>query len=299
MLLINNACPNRYSGYKDWLHHRAVAGDDTYPKDWIVAMTGLDEYKVRVPTAHDGHNGASFQQAKGDESGDDHDEDLVKGTDGTLKARENCWYCFKNGHLRKHYPKKKKDKARKRRKKDESGEGSAGEGTDLAQWGEEDDDYDDEYFDDDEELVASLHVMINPSGTCCTILRVKANGEDCLTILLDTGSTHHVFCNKLLLKGIRHTDKPLTMRTNAGDFHCHGKGVFPGVGPVWYNPDGIINVLSAGLLEMSDKHSISRGSKNGVIFYAVKNKSNGKVLKFNLVKGVFIHTAKTGRAIQK
>ena len=48
MLLVNSACPNRYSGYKDWLHHRAVAGDDTYPKDWIAAMTRLDEYKTRV-----------------------------------------------------------------------------------------------------------------------------------------------------------------------------------------------------------------------------------------------------------
>ena len=114
-----------------------------------------------------------------------------------MKVRAKCWYCFRNGHLRKNCPKKKKGEARKKRKKDEDGDGSIDEGTDLAQWGEGNDDYDDEYFYDKEELVASLHVMINPTSTCCAILRVKTSGEDCLTILLDTGSTHHVFCNRL------------------------------------------------------------------------------------------------------
>jgi hypothetical protein len=77
--------------------------------------------------------------------------------------------------------------------------------------------------------------------------------------------THHVFCNKELLRAIKATSKPLVMSTNGGDFECYSKGIFPGVGPVWYNPSGIVNVLSASLLRRSGKfettyHENSRGS---------------------------------------
>ena len=80
------------------------------------------------------------------------------------------------------------------------------------------------------------------------------------------------------------------MNTNAGEFHCHGKGIFPGVGPIWYNPEGVVNVLSAGLLEMSGKYEITKHRKKGEIYHAVKNKKNGKILRFYLKGGVFIHT---------
>ena len=197
------------------------------------------------------------------------------------------WICNKWGHKKPQCPSKKK-----RRKKgadnEKSDESENEEGDNIAQFGEGDDDGGDDDSEDDSPS-GIQHVMMVLGAQCFASVGVNAGENGCLIILFDTGSTHHAFCNSNLLKDIRHSDKPLTMNTNAGDFVCHGKGTFPGIGRVWYNPNGIINVLSGGLLEGNDKLEVTKSRKKGVPFYTVKNKLNGKVLKFPLIGGVFIH----------
>ena len=280
ILLIGGADDSRFDAYKEWLHKKAVHGEDCYPKTLCLAMTGLDEHKQKrsVP-AQDQHSGTSFQQGE---------KELVAGLDGVTNKRLQCWICNKWGHKKPQCPSKKKKRRKKNAENDKSDDSGSEDGNNIAQFGEGDDDYDDEDLEDDSSS-GIQHVMMVLGAKCFASVKVYHDGNGCLIILFDTGSTHHVFCNPSLLKDIRHSDKPLTMNTNAGDFVCHGKGIFPGIGRVWYNPDGIINVLSGGLLEGSDKLEVTKHRKNGVPFYAVKNKSNGKVLKFPLEGGVFIH----------
>jgi hypothetical protein len=46
-------------------------------------------------------------------------------------------------------------------------------------------------------------------------------------VLLDTGSTVHVFCNKQLVKNIREANKELNVTTNAGTFQCTQMATLP------------------------------------------------------------------------
>ena len=64
-------------------------------------------------------------------------------------------------------------------------------------------------------------------------------------ILLDNQSTVNIFSNKDLLKDVRTTHRCMRIRCNAGWSVTNMIGRLPGYpGKVWYNPDGIANILS-------------------------------------------------------
>ena len=229
-LLISGADDSRFDAYKEWLHKKAIHGEDSYPKTLCLAMTGLDEHKQkRSAPVLDLHNGTSFQQGG---------KEFVAGTDGVLNKKKQCWNCNKWGHRRPNCPDKKKRRKKKSKDQNESEESESDDGDNIAQFGEGDEEQDTD--DPDEEVSEAIqHAMMALGARCFASVKIDRDGRLCLLILLDTGSTHHVFCNPSLLKDIRHSDKPLTINTNAGDFNCPGKGVFPGIGRVWYNPEGI------------------------------------------------------------
>ena len=57
-------------------------------------------------------------------------------------------------------------------------------------------------------------------------------------------STVHVFYNWHFLSNIRESKKTLHLFTNAGKVVQNQEGDLPGLGTVWYHPDGIANMLS-------------------------------------------------------
>jgi Reverse transcriptase (RNA-dependent DNA polymerase)/Zinc knuckle len=64
-------------------------------------------------------------------------------------------------------------------------------------------------------------------------------------ILLDNQSTVNIFRNKDLLQDVRATTRCMRVRCNAGWSVTNLMGRLPGYpGEVWYNPDGIANILS-------------------------------------------------------
>eukprot|EP00957_Ditylum_brightwellii_P211200 15365881-Ditylum_brightwellii.AAC.1 len=63
-------------------------------------------------------------------------------------------------------------------------------------------------------------------------------------VLLDNQSTVDVFSNYKLLNNIREVDGQLEVHCNAGTNSTKEIGDFAGYGEVWYDPDGIANILS-------------------------------------------------------
>jgi hypothetical protein len=63
-------------------------------------------------------------------------------------------------------------------------------------------------------------------------------------ILLDSGSSCSVFCDRNLLSNIGRSDHSITAYTNGGAQESHFYGDFDGFFRVWYNPDCMLNILS-------------------------------------------------------
>ena len=111
--------------------------------------------------------------------------------------------------------------------------------------------------------------------------------RDC--ILLDNQSTHHTFYNGELLDNIRATDDQITIKTNGGKLVYTLEGDFPGFGTVWYNPEGIANILSMSCVE-EDGHEVRYN--NGV--FTVTNNETLDVMAFSkLPNGLYAHRVQT------
>ena len=86
--------------------------------------------------------------------------------------------------------------------------------------------------------------------------------------LLDNHSTCNEFINKKYLSNIR--DAPdgqyICVHYNAGVTHTNRIGDPPGYyDPVWYNPKGILNILSLGLVQKN--HPVTYNSRYGNKFF--------------------------------
>ena len=98
-----------------------------------------------------------------------------------------------------------------------------------------------------------------------TILAAAAEaGIDENWCLLDNQSTCNAFINKKYLSNIR--DAPnvqyLCVHCNSGVTHTNNIGDLPGYSdPVWYNPKGIANILSLGLVQKN--HPVTYNSQDG------------------------------------
>jgi hypothetical protein len=87
-------------------------------------------------------------------------------------------------------------------------------------------------------------------------------------MLLDNQSTVDVFVNSDLLRNIRNLSCHLDLHCNAGTRRIHTVGDLPGYGTVWYDPDGISNILS--MSRVIQKYHVSFDSEQGNTFIVTK-----------------------------
>jgi hypothetical protein len=94
-------------------------------------------------------------------------------------------------------------------------------------------------------------------------------------ILLDNQSIVNVFCNAELLTDIREVDIMLTIHSNAGSSDTRWMGTLRGFGDVWFDPNGIANIVSLG--DAEDRgFGITYDTRNGSAFY-LTNPTTGTV----------------------
>ena len=113
--------------------------------------------------------------------------------------------------------------------------------------------------------------------------------KECPIILLDSGSDHHLFNESSILKDIMEVAGQLTTKTNGGKIITKKKGVFPGVGRVWFNPGAIINILSLDSLNRTGRYNITYHGDESPSYFSVEMKHNGLALRFVSSGGIYVH----------
>ena len=172
-----------------------------------------------------------------------------------------CHNCDRYGHYKSSCPKKRRERRKKNEDNDEEDDEDNGDdGLAAFGWSEDVDELNSEaeYCVENGHLNAFTFGDFRSDGSCFTAT-IKRSGRISgrLLILLDTGATHHLFCNGALLRFIKMASCPKTIVTNAGKMSIEEEGVFPGIGDVYYHPRAVINVLSLGMIEAEpDKFSV-------------------------------------------
>ena len=77
-------------------------------------------------------------------------------------------------------------------------------------------------------------------------------------ILLDTGSTDHLFCKPRLLKNVREVENGIGSSSNVGTITTNTKGFLPNLGDVWINKKALTNIVS--FAKLATKHRITYDS---------------------------------------
>ena len=271
VIMIDQSCEERFGDFKKERNRDAHLGRNDFPATRNRAAVALDNHCDFVPKAKpsignggrdDATSSSSFVQypAKAKDG-----SDLVKGKDGGLYPHIQCHNCNRYGHYKGSCPKKRREKKRKNEDDDdESDEDDEKEGLAAFGWTEDADELDSEteYGGESGNLNAFTFGDTRSDGSCfSTTVRYRSRTSGKLLILLDTGATHHLFCNGALLRFIGTAANPKVIVTNAGKMNVDEEGVFPGVGTVYYHPRAVINVLSLGMIESEPEKFCVRHSE--------------------------------------
>jgi hypothetical protein len=92
-------------------------------------------------------------------------------------------------------------------------------------------------------------------------------------IRLDSQPTIVVFQCSDLLENIHQASTSMDIHSNSGMTTTNLMGEYPGYGKVWYNPNGIANILSMSQM-VSRGYAITYSSANGNVFIVNDSASN-------------------------
>ena len=109
-------------------------------------------------------------------------------------------------------------------------------------------------------------------------------------IILDNGCTIDVFHNHRLLQNLRTSNTTMKIRCNAGVKWTNKIGTMAGYGDVWYDENGIANILS--LSNVIKKYQVTYGSRNNEGFVVHKPKGRNQYFKLHKSGLFYLDTTK-------
>jgi Reverse transcriptase (RNA-dependent DNA polymerase)/Zinc knuckle len=215
-IFLLNADRRRYKELQLVTQNDYTRGTNKYPRTMVGAYELLNGYTsmYRGPNLPRGNDGVSFNQ-----NGDSADGTANVNAGGGGKANVKCHNCKKLGHYERECPTKDGGvvDAEKDKPSPKKSSGAEGKGCDA--------------------------VTFNNSGSYGVVLH-DGNPMPRSWLLLDNQSTVDVVSNSELLVDIHEGLGSMTIYCNAGSTKTTLVGELPGYGTVWYNPNGIANILS-------------------------------------------------------
>jgi hypothetical protein len=284
----------KYENFRIELQNSFEAGNDNFPDDIIEASRRLDNWRAPVTrqikdSPKEKDKALQFQQ-HGDVDGDQHYEKGDTGDSGSAdRSYITCFKCDRSGHYTKECTHDKKEngdalnnkeaidklyqerldmkraKYNKNNKDKEEVGGSQNfmgseviESDDLPNFEEailEEEEHDGQAYMQDTmfiDLRGKNHVF-NQTGTHKSL--------NLFDVLCDSQSTCDVIVNGIFVINIRPSKMTLVLRTQAGECRINMIADLPGVGTVWYYPNGVANILSQHRLVVNSGWDIEYSSK--------------------------------------
>ena len=275
----------RYGKLIDELQNDFTKNSNTYPKTVTEAYNLLINYKnTNWNFSKETGEGLQFTQAG-------------KGGKPKDKSKVKCYNCGEYGHYAPECPKKNNKKGTMNVQVDESDAESASSSSDSESAGVSDSerDYAEGYDSDGYNLNAFAFCTVTHRHRVTFMQDEKYTGLSKWWILLDNQSTCNVFCNKALLKNIRKVNRSLTIYTNGGKSVTNLKGDLEGVGTVWFDPEGMANVLS--LAWMKRRYRVTYDSWDTESEGFVVHKPEKQVLFKETPSGLFVHDVRNRQVV--
>jgi hypothetical protein len=281
----------KYENFRIELENSFEAGNDNFPDDVVEASRRLDNWRpLYVAKAKEKPAATQFQQ-QGEVEGEQHWE---KGSPEEKEYLKNvsCMACDRKGHVRKECKHDTKEDgsdlntkaeidkkyeelavARKARwESRQSGEASQHfmGGSEVIDTEEELPSFEEAVIGEDEHDGQSYVMYDGNSSEIIVDLRDKNHvfnqtgshkSMNLFDILCDNQSTCDVIVNGSMVMNIRKSRVALRLRTQAGECRIDHIADLPGVGTVWYYPNGVANILSQHRMVVNSGWNIEYSSK--------------------------------------
>jgi hypothetical protein len=195
-----------------------------------------------------------------------------------------CYGCGRTGHLKKDCPERKEKEKKKKKNQEKSNKRHSASDQKVFKKTEEADSSiaeveEIEMLMGDVDISSYANIIEDETG--------DQNKED-VELILDTGSTHHIIADSILLHDLEKSPQKYIIKGLTGKNTSMMIGQFGTLGEAVYFPDGKRNLISLGRLLLDKNCTVKFNEQQ----FVIKSPGQKDLIFFLNRKGLYVHTLK-------